>query len=85
MANQREYEIEKTFTAVRYEGDKQQGPSVRFEVSPGCFVTVFDDGHVRFRVNESDDYSVSSYPRKSSTPTHHILETKMKKQVSISK
>lgn len=77
MANQREYEIEKTYTAVRYEGDKQQGASIRFEVSSGCFVTVFDDGHVRFRVNESDEYQVTKYARESSTPTHHILETRI--------
>ncbi len=25
--SQREYKIEKTYTTVRYEGDKQQGPS----------------------------------------------------------
>lgn len=76
--SQREYKIEKTYTAVRYEGDKQQGPSIRFEVAPDCFVTVFDDGHVRFVVKPKEGRGVVHWENTSSDPGARVMETRLR-------
>ncbi len=74
----REYATEATYPATRYEGDKQQAPNVRFEVAPGCFVTVFDDGRVRFRIDPQDGRSAVYWRNESNVPGARILETRFK-------
>lgn len=40
-----------SFSGVRQER-KGDTPSTRFEVRPGCYLTLFDDGRTKFTVNE---------------------------------
>jgi hypothetical protein len=44
-------EVRTTFVSRRQDRNSRETPSVRYEVSEGCFVTVFDDGRVRFTID----------------------------------
>jgi len=43
--------VRTTFEGRRQDRNSRETPSVRYEVSPGCHVTIFDDGRVRFTID----------------------------------
>lgn len=43
--------VHTTFEGRRQDRSSRETPSVRYEVSPGCWVTIFDDGRVRFTID----------------------------------
>lgn len=74
MPTDRLYEKPVTFTAKRYEGDDRETANVRFEVAPGCWVTVFDDGRVRFRIDPADGYRVGYRSTGKDYPGSQLIE-----------
>jgi hypothetical protein len=79
MATDRLYEKTVTFTAKRYDGDTRETANVRFEVSPGCWVTVFDDGRVRFRFDPDERFRVNHRSTSTNVPGAHQMERLHKK------
>lgn len=67
-----------TFTAYRQRGNARETPSWRFEVRPGCWVTLFDDGRTRFLMDETDDYKVTGTAKSVYRPGARMIEHKPK-------
>ncbi|WP_154697374.1 hypothetical protein [Lentzea guizhouensis] len=67
-----------TFTAVRQDRNTRETPSWRFEVRPGCYVTLFDDGRTRFLMNETDEYEVKPKNADARYPGTKMIEHKPK-------
>jgi hypothetical protein len=70
-------EVRRTFTGVRVAGDSRRTGSVRFEVSPGCVLTLFEDGRVRFRIDPQDGRKIVHWRNNSNKPGAQLLETKL--------
>ncbi|WP_177220936.1 hypothetical protein [Lentzea xinjiangensis] len=66
------------FTAIRQPGNARVTPSWRFQVSDGCRVILFDDGHTRFLMDETADYKVTGTNRSVHRPGAKMIETKSK-------
>jgi len=73
-----EHEKKFEFTAVRRPGNARETPSWRFEVSEGCWVTLFDDGRTRFLMDETAGYKVTGTNRSVYRPGAKMIETKPK-------
>ncbi|MBB5958230.1 hypothetical protein FHS29_004838 [Saccharothrix tamanrassetensis] len=66
-------------TGVRYEGDSRKTGSYRYEVADGCFLTLFDDGRVRFLVDPRPDRTIHVVNTNTSNrPGAKLIETKPK-------
>ena len=44
-------EVMTMFSGRRQDRNSRETPSVRYEVVSGCYVTIFDDGRVRFTID----------------------------------
>lgn len=64
---------------VRQEGHSRRTGGYRYEVADGCFLTLFDDGRVRFLVDPRPDRSIHVVNTNTSNrPGAKMIETKFK-------
>ncbi|CRK61574.1 hypothetical protein [Alloactinosynnema sp. L-07] len=64
---------------VRQEGDARRTGSYRYEVADGCFLTLFDDGRVRFLIDPRPDRTIRVVKsNESNRPGAKLIETKFK-------
>jgi hypothetical protein len=67
-----------TFIATRYAGDRRKTASRRFEVAPGAWVTLFDDGRVKFLVDPPTGFKVIHQSVDGDHPGRQVLKTEHK-------
>lgn len=66
-----------TVTGVRQEGDRRRTGSYRYEVADGCYLTLFDDGRVRFLIDPRPDRDVRVVNvNTSNRPGAKLIETR---------
>jgi hypothetical protein len=64
---------------VRQEGDSRKTGSYRYEVADGCFLTLFDDGRVRFLIDPRPGRNITVVNNNTSNrPGAKLIETKYK-------
>ncbi len=69
-----------TVTGVRQEGNARQTGSYRYEVADGCYLTLFDDGRVRFLVDPRPDRVIRVVNTNTSNrPEAKLIETRFKR------
>ncbi len=56
--------VSTTFVGIRQDRSARETPSVRYEVRPGCYVTLFDDGRTRFTID----------PAVANRKVHHVVD-----------
>jgi hypothetical protein len=68
--------VTETFEGVRQESSRT-APSVRYEVRPGCFLTLFDDGRTRFTIDpvKSGRKVTGTFNNRSNLPGGKMIET----------
>ena len=67
-------------TGVRQPGDSRRTGSYRYEVADGCFLTLFDDGRVRFLIDPRPHRTIRIVPSNTSNrPGAALIETKLVK------
>lgn len=70
-------EVRTVFVGRRQDRNSRETPSVRYEVAPGCHMTIFDDGRVRFTIDPvKAGRTVSDRPNNTSNlPGGKLIET----------
>ncbi len=64
---------------VRQDGDSRRTGAYRYEVADGCFLTLFDDGRVRFLIDPRPDRDIRVVnTNRSNRPGAKLIETKYK-------
>jgi hypothetical protein len=64
-------------TGVRQEEDGRRTGSYRYEVADGCFLTLFDDGRVRFLIDPRPDRKIHVVNTNTSNrPGAKLIETR---------
>lgn len=67
---------EVTFTGRRVAASRSGTGYARYEVGPGCFLTLFDDGSVRFAVKPTPGWSIKPWHNDSNAPGAHVVDVK---------